>query len=496
MKSRAKGLVRVFIVTALSAHIFAAFVWAWPPCPPCYWWDSQQNKCVCEIKTLVSDVNFACVGCDVIFNATGDGDSGCWQWSGGEHPSSKIGGGVFATHWHTSGTKTVTVSSPCGGSKSKQVTIVAVASLLPDQGVEFDDGDNDPNTKSFIVCKADSGVVTVTATPTPSVSEGNLPANWSIVGGIYTDSKLFRTVDKTTLAETPIICSCGSSEKRTTIYVVKVQIVEPAETPVTSNNFAFNSATPGVCDVHVIGTTGVSNLNPGLEWTLTAISGSTLTSVPSPPKGSCPVFAYTTLPSSNSQFGEKTLTLTHPLPPAECKQDMHEVEIFFSRDATNNPGGTNPNWYYYWSQTSASTGSHQYNANIGYDGQYTCGDNHFEIGPSAKNQDGGYYVDGDGIDNFGSTCLHEKAHMDYFLTTWGTWANYLSKQQTEDIDQDLLKDSHEPGLGYDPTKKGTPTNQYCTTDDNEDYACKAESGWTNSSCDNQDWSSPGHQWSK
>jgi hypothetical protein len=175
---------------------------------------------------------------------------------------------------------------------------------------------------------------------------------------------------------------------------------------------------------------------------------------------------------------------------------MHEVEIFFSRDATNNPGGTNPNWYYYWSQTSASTGSHQYNANIGYDGQYTCGDNHFEIGPSAKNQDGGYYVDGDGIDNFGSTCLHEKAHMDYFLTTWGTWANYLSKQQTEDIDQDLLKDSHEPGLGYDPTKKGTPTNQYCTTDDNEDYACKAESGWTNSSCDNQDWSSPGHQWSK
>ena len=49
------------------------------------------------------------------------------------------------------------------------VYVVEVASLLPDQGTEFDDCDGNPDTKSFSVCVAASGVVTVTATPNPSV---------------------------------------------------------------------------------------------------------------------------------------------------------------------------------------------------------------------------------------------------------------------------------------------------------------------------------------
>jgi hypothetical protein len=35
-------------------------------------------------------------------------------------------------------------------------------SLLPDAGTEFDDGDVNPNTKSYCVCGATSGVVTIT----------------------------------------------------------------------------------------------------------------------------------------------------------------------------------------------------------------------------------------------------------------------------------------------------------------------------------------------
>ncbi|MCX5634035.1 MAG: HEAT repeat domain-containing protein, partial [Phycisphaerae bacterium] len=135
----------------------------------------------------------------------------------------------------------------------------------------------------------------------------------------------------------------------------------------------------------------------------------------------------------------------------------------------------------------------RYNKSLEYDGQYTFGNNYFEIGPSASGQDGGYYIDGEGIDNFGSTSLHEKAHMGYFLSTWGTWTNYLSRRATEDADRDMIKDSDERRLSYDSTKRGTSTNVYCTTDDYEDYACRIESRWINGSRDSEDWSDTGHQ---
>ncbi|MCD6298405.1 MAG: hypothetical protein J7M30_14760, partial [Deltaproteobacteria bacterium] len=103
--------------------------------------------------------------------------------------------------------------------ESSVVTIVEVESLLPDEGTEVDDGDGDPDTKSFVVCLADTGVVTVTATPNPSVSEDNLPDCWSLTGGTGS-SKLSRTVDKTSLDVTTIICSCNTSSKSTKIYTI------------------------------------------------------------------------------------------------------------------------------------------------------------------------------------------------------------------------------------------------------------------------------------
>jgi len=102
-------------------------------------------------------------------------------------------------------------------------TVVEVASLLPDQGTEIDDRDGDPDTKSFVVCIADEGVVTVTATPNPSVSEENLPDCWSLTGGTG-DSLLIRTVDKTTPAKTVITCTCNTSSKQTTIYVYEAKL--------------------------------------------------------------------------------------------------------------------------------------------------------------------------------------------------------------------------------------------------------------------------------
>jgi hypothetical protein len=277
------------------------------------------------------------------------------------------------------------------------------------------------------------------------------------------------------------------------ITIFKLQITEPDENPVTDNNFTFNDATPGVCNVTGWGTTDVLDMDPELQWSISSITGSTLTSEPPDRKGPNITFTYTTLPSS--WVGWKNLYLTHP---AVSCMDYQLVEIFFLRDETNNPEEINPNWYYYWSKTCASSGTHHYDGSkpdhLGY---YRWGDTHFHICPLAC---GFRDLTGhDGIDTFAETCLHEKAHMDYFLSTWGTWADYLRRQPAEDQDEgvgDGLKDSDEPGMGYDPTKIGTPTNQYRKDNDFEDYASKAEFNWTEGSADYADWANPGHRSNK
>jgi hypothetical protein len=134
------------------------------------------------------------------------------------------------------------------------------------------------------------------------------------------------------------------------VNLIKVQITEPDGSPATDNHFVFDSSSSGVCDVIATGTTGISGKNADLEWQLSAISGSVQTSNPTPPKGSDIMFTYTGLPSSNSEFGLKTLTLTYP---PTSQQDTKQVEIFFSRDAYNHAGagsGTTRNWYYYWKE--------------------------------------------------------------------------------------------------------------------------------------------------
>ena len=108
-------------------------------------------------------------------------------------------------------------------SKKVNVTVVEVASLTSDGGSEFDDGDNDTNTKAYWLPVASSGNITVTATPNPAVTEANLPACWTLAGGTGS-GKLTRTVDKTTPGKTEITCTAGTSSKKTTIWVVKAEI--------------------------------------------------------------------------------------------------------------------------------------------------------------------------------------------------------------------------------------------------------------------------------
>ena len=157
-----------------------------------------------------------------------------WSAPGGDPSSGTTPGGnssSFSCSYDEAGTKTVTVTAKCcvGISESTDVTVtvVEVESLLLNDG-EFDDGDDNPDTKSFVVCKADSGVVTVTATPNPGVAEADLPSCWSLSGGTPVGlGKLRQTVDKTASGVTTITCTAGSSSKITRIYVLEMTDLTP-----------------------------------------------------------------------------------------------------------------------------------------------------------------------------------------------------------------------------------------------------------------------------
>jgi hypothetical protein len=59
---------------------------------------------------------------------------------------------------------------------------------------------------------------------------------------------------------------------------------------------------------------------------------------------------YTGLPSSNGEFGAKTLR-ARLADGGEPRQDERSLRVFFDRDGTDNPGGAGEaNWFYYWKQ--------------------------------------------------------------------------------------------------------------------------------------------------
>ncbi len=65
--------------------------------------------------------------------------------------------------------------------------------------------------------------------------------------------------------------------------------------------------------------------------------------------GASPTATYTGMPTDNSAFGAKTITLT--MDGSSCT-DSQVVELFFPKLATNHPGGQagSPNWFCYWRQ--------------------------------------------------------------------------------------------------------------------------------------------------
>jgi len=286
--------------------------------------------------------------------------------------------------------------------------------------------------------------------------------------------------------------------KTAKVIVIKIEIIEPDEDPVTDNNFTFDSSKQGECNVKAMGTTHIGSEDPKLEWGIGNILGSKLTSKPGNKKGPLITFTYKGLPKDNIWFGNQALTLAYP--PLNAT-DTQIVQIFFSRDATNNPGKTDPNWFYYWGQTTAGYGSPIYDSTITQTGIawrnnswvaiLTITDKDSYTPPEGDN--GGNQLNG--IDNFAWTCRHEGRHVQTSSIWYPNGYNGAI-----DLDRDWMPDSLEAGLGgvnvggpFDPTKKDTDGD---SRRDDEDYTLHTQQRWTEGSADNEDWANPGHQTDK
>ena len=120
--------------------------------------------------------------------------------------------------------------------KQGRIIVPKVTAIEPDSMAnlaEMDDGDGNPKTRVFVVPIAQAMEfpvipVTVRATLTPSLSESQLPAGWTLQNGEGSE-KLTRTVNRSVSAgasKTEFTFTCGGTDSgfKTTVYVYDAKV--------------------------------------------------------------------------------------------------------------------------------------------------------------------------------------------------------------------------------------------------------------------------------
>lgn len=267
--------------------------------------------------------------------------------------------------------------------------------------------------------------------------------------------------------------------------------------PSDNDNLTFKDDAAGTLEVAASAEVSPEAWGDDLEWTFPEIPGSDLTADPEDRRGTEVTFTYKGLPEKNADFGRKTITLAFPSLGDRCeKPSDRRVKVFWDLDAKNNPSGSEPNWFYYWKQTSAALGHgdailldtcRYWGYFDGYDYPakanviYLCD---WGEGPySSTNPYTGKVVEG--IDHYASTVLHEWTHLENYHDWWP--GGY---DRSKDTDRDLVPDTREAAYGMDPSMKDTFGLGFR---DCEIPAYLQEHTWPNGSADREDWSDPGKQ---
>jgi len=303
---------------------------------------------------------------------------------------------------------------------------------------------------------------------------------------------------------------------------IKVEVTSP----IMGKGYFFSETAPGVLTFTAAAKATPAKYSSQLVWEIEEAPGSEMMVVPADRTGPTIQVTFTKLPPKNSGFGPKKLSVR--LKVDDCQvAATSDVRLFFPAFAKNNPGGSEPNWFYYWKQTSAATGPVRYGGgsnlcstgasrdlgfyrNAIFDSVfYIC--NLRNLGDdfpfTAKKDSNGILGDVKvyGIDTFAVACRHENAHFSHYQTWWKqyrTTDKFMDtnrngildgKEQLLDKDGDHVPDAIEPGIGLNPNNRNTfgigPEG-----DDEELLCWMAETHWQIGIADSQDWAKPGKQW--
>ena len=216
-----------------------------------------------------------------------------------------------------------------------------------------------------------------------------------------------------------------------------IEMITPAGDPVNKamqsgdgqNEFTYSTASPGILTMNLkarVTPSCVADLiKDQCRFTVHPIAGSTLVWDTANPGGKPTVSGdellatvrFTGLPANNTAFGRKKAAIYFNA----SKKDEENYEVFFPRDEANNPGGSDPNWFYYWSQVYvnanvhyvAAAGTGQTPAMTAWNYNLAASKTRIEIGDGHPAKYASYGVGEvtSGIDRYIMTVIHEEKHV-------------------------------------------------------------------------------------
>lgn len=307
---------------------------------------------------------------------------------------------------------------------------------------------------------------------------------------------------------------------------VELALIEPKG----QAKYAFDSDNPGKLSLVLKARVTPASYEGDVQWDIPEIEGSKRTTSPASARGSSIKVEYEVLPSSVQAFGNKTIKATLKVGSCTASESCG-IQIFYARDAVNNPGGKDYNWFYYWKQTPAARPKGQLVAiefgGSGFDLCSTGGvaaifkpaymyktihvcdltkkfDKDFTlVYPKVKRSVASTlttksYGTTTHIDTFAVIILHEYMH---FLA-FHNWREGKSDAQIKaaDKDDDGIPDDLEVEMGFKPTVNqtfwGNDAKWKDIGGDEEFLAYEAMYDYKNGTYDAYDWGYPGKNWKK
>lgn len=296
--------------------------------------------------------------------------------------------------------------------------------------------------------------------------------------------------------------------------------------------FCYSTDTPATLQLVLEARVTPSERASEVEWILPEIPGSVRLVEPVDARGPYVTVTYKVLPEENDSFGDKTITAR--IRAGVCKaEESRTIKVFYPSTAENNPGGRDPNWFYYWGQTpAAKPGGHTVNLVYGghpysfchWEGEgitgffaplhyqhrtaYICDltaiggsamSNRFPLLSRTQPPNIRGVLDGwrttTYIDTFATTVMHENEHIQIY-EKW-KMGKTVAQLEAEDDDKDGVPSAREPEFGFDPARKQTwlAFGETARIGSDEEWLCfESMRRHVPGSLDKVDWSRPGKQW--